>query len=146
MLRYVLRRVLQAIPVFFGTTFIIYFLVFSIPGDPILALFGDRTPNEAVRAQLEAQYNLDQPFLVQYLLYIKGVFSGDFGTTFSGQDVSEVFARAFPVTLQLVFMAVVFEFILSVGIGLVAGLRQGKFFDHSNLMVSLVLNSVPVFV
>lgn len=146
MLRYVLRRLLQAVPVFFGTTLIIYFMVFAVPGDPILALFGNRTPNPAVVAQLHAQYHLDQPFLVQYFLYMKDMFHGNMGTTFSGQPVAEVFARAFPVTLQLVLLAVIMEFVLSVGLGLIAGLRKGKFHDNSSLLVALVFNSVPVFV
>jgi oligopeptide transport system permease protein len=146
MVRYVLRRLLQAIPVFFGTTFIIYFMVFAVPGDPVLALFGNRTPNPAVVEQLRAQYHLDQPFMTQYFLYMKDLFHGDLGTTFSGQSVGEVFARAFPVTLQLVFLAVIIEFVLSVGLGLIAGLRKGKFFDNSSLLVALVSNSVPVFV
>jgi oligopeptide transport system permease protein len=142
----VLRRVLQAIPVFFGTTFIIYALVFLMPGDPILALFGDRTPNPQQLEAIRAQYNLDEPFIVQYLLYMKGVLTGDLGTTFSGRSVNEVFAQAFPVTLQLVAIAVAFEFILAVSIGLLAGLRKGKFFDNSSLVVALIFNSIPVFV
>jgi len=146
MVRYVLRRLLQAIPVFLGTTFIIYFLVFAMPGDPILGLFGDKTPNPAVVEQLREQYHLNQPFVTQYLLYMKNLLTGDLGTTFTGRSVGEEFARAFPVTLQLVFMAVVMEFLFSVITGLVAGLRQGKLFDHSSLLVSLVFNSVPVFV
>ena len=67
---YVLRRILQIIPVFLGTTLIIYFLVFALPGDPILALFGDKTPNPAVLDRLREQYHLDQPFIVQYLSLI----------------------------------------------------------------------------
>jgi oligopeptide transport system permease protein len=145
-LRYVLRRVLQAIPVFFGTTFIIYALVFLMPGDPILALFGDRTPNPQQLEAIRAQYNLDEPFIVQYLLYMKGVLTGDLGTTFSGRSVNEVFAQAFPVTLKLVSIAVAFEFIFAVVIGLIAGLRKGKFFDNSSLVVALIFNSIPVFV
>ncbi len=73
MLRYLLRRLLQAVPVFLGTTFLIYFMVFAMPGNPIVALFGDKTPNPAQVAALEAQYNLDKPFFVQYLLYLKNV-------------------------------------------------------------------------
>jgi oligopeptide transport system permease protein len=145
-LRYVLRRVLQAIPVFFGTTFIIYALVFLMPGDPILALFGDRTPNPQQLEAIRAQYNLDEPFIVQYFLYMEGVLTGDLGTTFSGRSVNEVFAQAFPVTLKLVSIAVAFEFIFAVVIGLIAGLRKGKFFDNSSLVVALIFNSVPVFV
>ncbi|MDN4477640.1 ABC transporter permease [Demequina lignilytica] len=146
MLMYVVRRLLQAIPVFLGTTFLIYFMVFSMPGDPVLALFGDKTPNPAVLEAVRAQYNLDQPFFVQYLLYLKNLLTGNLGVTFSGQEVSEVFARAFPVTLKLVVMAVVIEFLLAVIIGLISGLRKGGIIDNTNLVVALVLSSVPPFV
>ncbi|GIG53600.1 ABC transporter permease [Demequina activiva] len=146
MLRYILRRLLQAIPVFFGTTFLLYFMVFSMPGDPILALFGDRTPNEAVYNSLVEQYNLDEPFIVQYLLYMRDLFTGNLGVTFSGRSVNEVFADAFPVTLMLVTMAVIFEFVLAAVLGLISGLRAGKLSDQFNLVVALVLNSIPAFV
>ncbi|SEJ34893.1 ABC transporter permease [Demequina mangrovi] len=146
MLMYVVRRLLQAIPVFLGTTFLIYFMVFSMPGDPVLALFGDKTPNPAVLEAVRAQYNLDQPFIVQYLLYLKDLLTGNLGTTFSGQEVTEVLKRAFPVTLKLVTMAVVIEFVLAVVIGLVSGLRKGGIIDNANLVIALVLSSVPPFV
>lgn len=146
MLRYLLRRLLQAVPVLLGTTFLIYFMVFAMPGDPILALFGEKTPNPAQVAALQAQYNLDQPFFVQYLLYLKDVFTGDLGTTFSGRDVNDILASAFPVTLKLVIMAVVIEFVLSVSIGLISGLREGGVFDNISVVVALILNSMPVFV
>jgi len=146
LLTYILRRVLQAIPVFFGTTLLIYFMVFAMPGDPITALFGDKTPNPAVLEALRAQYHLDQPFIVQYLLYMKDFFTGNLGETFSGQAVGDVLARSFPVTLKLVIMAVVLEFILSVVLGLISGLRKGKLFDNANLVAALVLSSLPVFV
>ena len=81
MLGYILRRLLQVIPVFFGATLLIYFMVFALPGDPIIALFGDKTPNPAVVAQLRAQYHLDEPFFVQYFYYITGIFQGNLGVT-----------------------------------------------------------------
>ncbi|WP_291380046.1 ABC transporter permease [Demequina sp.] len=146
MLRYILRRLLQAVPVFLGTTFLIYFMVFAMPGNPIVALFGDKTPNPAQVAALEAQYNLDQPFFMQYLLYLKNVFTGDLGTTFSGRDVNTVLADTFPVTLKLVLMAVVLEFFFAVVIGLISGLREGKFFDNASVVLALIFNSLPVFV
>ena len=90
MLRYIGRRVLQMIPVFFGATLLIYALVFLMPGDPVEALGGDRGLTEAARARIEAEYNLDKPFIVQYLLYVKGILTLDFGTTFSGVPVTEV--------------------------------------------------------
>ncbi len=146
MTRYVIRRLLQAIPVFFGTTLLIYFMVFAMPGDPILALFGDRTPNPAVVEALRAQYHLDQPFLTQYLLYMRDVFTWNLGETFSGQSVKDVAARTFPVTLKLVVIAVIAEFALAAVVGLISGMRAGKLIDHFNLVVALVLNSFPIFV
>ncbi len=59
-------RLLQVIPVFLGTTLLVYYMVFALPGDPIAALFGDRQPPQAVIDTLRSQYHLDQPFWVQY--------------------------------------------------------------------------------
>jgi oligopeptide transport system permease protein len=64
--RYIARRLLQAIPVFLGTTFLIFALVFAIPGDPIRALSGDKPISPSVYAELQDRYNLNDPFLVQY--------------------------------------------------------------------------------
>ncbi|KTR86277.1 ABC transporter permease [Leucobacter chromiiresistens] len=146
MLRYILFRLLQVIPVLLGTTFLIYFMVFAMPGDPILAMFGDKTPDPAIIERLREQYNLDQPFFVQYLLYLKGVLVGDFGMSFSGQPVSSILERTFPVTIKLAAMAIVFELLLAVTIGLISGLRKGKFFDNLNLIIGLVFLSIPIFV
>ncbi|QIM17168.1 ABC transporter permease [Leucobacter insecticola] len=146
MLRYILFRILQVIPVLLGTTFLIYFMVFSMPGDPILALFGDKTPSQAVLEEISRQYNLDKPFIVQYFLYLGGIFTGDLGITFSGQQVTDVLARTFPVTIQLALMAIVIELVLAVTIGLISGLRKGKLFDNVSLIIGLVMMSVPIFV
>ncbi len=143
---YILRRILQAIPVFFGTTFLIYFMVFAMPGDPIVALFGDKTPNPALLAQLRTQYNLDQPFIVQYFLYIGGIFRGDFGVSFSGEPVTQILARTFPVTIRLAVLALLFETVIGITVGLYSGLRKGKLFDSSALVISLILISLPIFV
>ena len=146
MVRYVGRRLLQMIPVFIGATLLIYLMVFALPGDPIQALGGDRGLSPAVADQIRAQFNLDQPLLVQYLLFLKGIFTFDLGNSFSGQPIFDVVARAFPVTIKLALMALAFEAILGVGIGFVAGLRKGGIFDASVLLVSLVVIAVPTFV
>ena len=111
MLAYIVRRILQAVPVLIGTTFLIYFMVFAMPGNPLLALFGDKTPNAALLARLEEQYHLNEPFIVQYLYYLGGVVRGDFGISFSGQSVNDILARTFPVTLTLAMMAIVIEIV-----------------------------------
>lgn len=146
MLRYLLFRVLQVIPVLIGTTLLIYFMVFAMPGDPILAMFGDRTPSEHMIAELRAEYHLDEPFFMQYLHYMAGVVQGDFGKSYSGQSVNQILASTFPVTLRLAVIAILIEFTLAIIIGLFSGLKKGKLFDNVNLVIGLLLMSVPIFV
>lgn len=143
---YIVRRLLQAIPVLLGTTFLIYFMVFAMPGDPIVALFGDKTPPPQVIEALRERYHLDQPFIIQYLYFLGGIFRGDLGTSFSGQPVSEILAQTFPVTLRLAVLAIFFEMVAGITVGLISGLRKGGIFDASALVVSLILISLPIFV
>ncbi|WP_125617055.1 ABC transporter permease [Specibacter cremeus] len=146
MVMFALRRVLQLIPVFFGATLLVYFLVFATPGDPIAALSGGKPMAPAVEAALRAQYNLDQPFWIQYGLYLKNLVTLNMGQTFSGQQVSAVIGRAFPVTARLAFMALAFEAVFGIIFGVIAGLRKGKWFDATVLVASLLVIAVPTFV
>ncbi len=100
----------------------------------------------AVEAALRAQYNLDQPFWVQYGLYLKNLVTLNLGQTLSGQDVSAVIARAYPVTARLAIMALTFEAVFGILFGVIAGLRKGKLFDSTVLVASLVVIAVPTFV
>ncbi|ADI67269.1 ABC transporter, permease protein [Mobiluncus curtisii subsp. curtisii ATCC 35241] len=129
-----------------GATLLIYALVFLMPGDPIQALGGDRGLSEAAAAAMRRRYHLDQPFIVQYLLYLKGIFTLDFGLTFSGREVTEVMASAFPVTIKLALMALAFEAIFGIVFGTIAGLKRGGVFDATVLVVSLFVIAVPTFV
>ena len=143
---YVGKRVLQAIPVVLGATLLIYAMLFLRPGDPIAGLFGERQVSDAVRAQLEQQYNLDQPFIVQWLLFLKGALPLDFGTSFTGRPVIDLVAEAFPVTIRLALLALLIETILGIAAGFYAGLRKGKIFDSTMLVVSLLVIAGPIFV
>lgn len=146
MLRYLGRRLLQIIPVFFGATFLIFSLVYLMPGDPVQALGGDRGLSEAAANQIRERYNLDQPLIMQYLLYLKGVVTLDFGMTFSGRPVLDVMAKAFPVTIQLAVMALVFEAVFGILFGVWAGIRRGGIFDSTVLVATLTVIAVPTFV
>ena len=146
MLRYIGRRLLQTIPVFFGATFLIFAMVYLMPGDPVAALGGDRGLSESAAAQIRAQYNLDKPFWMQYLLYLKGVFTLDFGKAFNGQPVIDLIAGAFPVTIRLALYAMAIETILGITLGVIAGVKRGGWFDSTVLVLSLTLISVPTFV
>lgn len=143
---YIVRRILQVIPVLLGTTFLIYFMVFAMPGDPVVALFGDKTPPPQVLEQLRERYNLDKPFIVQYLIFLGNILRGDLGVSFSGQPVVEILAQTFPVTLRLAVISTFFLMVAGISVGLVSGLRKGGIFDSSALVVSLILISLPIFV
>jgi oligopeptide transport system permease protein len=144
--RYVIRRLLEIIPVFFGATFLIFALVFALPGDPLKRLAGEKPLSPAIEAQFAEEYNLDDPLPVQYGKYIGGLFQGDFGQTFNGQKVSDILKDKFPITIRLAMVALVFEGVLGITAGLLAGLRRGSFIDNLVLVSTIVVVSVPVFV
>ncbi|MEU5388923.1 ABC transporter permease [Kitasatospora cineracea] len=144
--RYVLRRVLQMIPVFFGATLLIFLMVYSLPGDPIAAMFGDKAADPAQVANLQHKYYLDQPLWKQYLHYMNNIFHLDFGTSFTGRPVSEIMADAFPVTIRLALVAFFFEIFIGLPLGLIAGLYRGSIADTLVLLLTLIVISIPVFV
>ncbi|MBF0661201.1 ABC transporter permease [Rhodococcus sp. (in: high G+C Gram-positive bacteria)] len=144
--RFITRRLLLTIPVLIGASFLIFAMVYALPGDPIRALAGDRPLAPAVIAQLRAQYNLDDPFFVQYIKYVGGLLQGDFGSDFSGRPVLDTIAQRMPVTMQLTAVAVAFEVLIGITAGVLAALRRNSFFDNLVLVSSTLLVSVPVFV
>ncbi|MEU5048296.1 ABC transporter permease [Streptomyces sp. NPDC021096] len=143
--RYVLRRLLQMIPVFIGSTFLIFFMVYAL-GDPVAALFGDKAPDPATAARIRKDLYLDAPLWKQYLHYMGQILTGNFGTAFNGQDVTELMADAFPVTLRLTLVALLFEIVIGITLGLLSGLRRGRSVDTSVLLVTLIVVSIPTFV
>ncbi|MFD5146428.1 ABC transporter permease [Streptomyces sp. NPDC058401] len=143
--RYVIRRLLQMIPVFIGSTFLIFFMVYAL-GDPVAALFGDKAPDPATAARIRKDLYLDQPLWKQYLHYMGQIFQGDFGTAFNGQKVTELMASAFPVTLRLTIVAIAIEIVVGITLGVISGLKRGKSIDTSVLVLTLVVISVPTFV
>jgi len=144
--RYVIRRLIQAIPVFFGATFLIYAAVFAIPGDPVRALFGERQVAESTLNAIREQYNLNDPLLVQYGKYMLGVFQGDLGRNFRGREVWDIISSAFPVTLRLALTAFTIEVVFGLIAGVLAGLGRGTFIDNLVRVSTIFLVSIPIFV
>jgi ABC-type dipeptide/oligopeptide/nickel transport system permease component len=146
MWRYLVRRLLQMIVVFIGVTLLIYAAVFALPGDPIKALAGDQPMSPSVVQSLRHRYHLDQPFPVQYGIYVVGLLHGDLGQDFNGQNVSDLMAQRWPVTIQLAMTAWVIEIVVGVLLGVLAALRRGRAADYVVLGLTTVLISVPSFV
>lgn len=142
----VARRLVQLVVVFFGVTFVIFAMVYALPGDPIRSLGGDRELPENVIAELTRQHLLDRPLPVQYAHYMAGLFHGDLGTTFQGRPIAELLAHAWPVTVTLALTAWVIEAVLGIALGYLAGLRRGGVWDRAVLWTTVLAISVPVFI
>lgn len=146
MIRYVLRRLLQLIPVFFGTTFLIYVLVWAVPGDPFSGKCGQAACPQAYIAQMTEKFHLDDNLFLQYLKYLGSLFTGDWGETFNGTSVGELIATSYPITLRLAVIAVVIEALIGLTAGVLTGLRGKGFLDNLVLVSTTFLISLPVFV
>ncbi|MEU4217879.1 ABC transporter permease [Actinoplanes sp. NPDC026623] len=146
MFRYIVRRLLQMVLTFFGATFIVYALMFANQDNPLQALVGEKPLTENVRIALTERYHLDEPFLVQYWYYMKGMLQGDFGTSLTGRKISEMMAQAWPVTIRLAIIAMVIAATIAVVAGVISGIRRGSTFDNVTLVITLIILSLPIVV
>lgn len=146
MSRYIVRRILQMIPVLIGTTFIIFCLVFALPGDPTAGRCGERPCPPSYVAAFRAEYNLDKPLLVQYGLYLEKLLHGNLGVDYYGNTVVSELGARYPVTIKLAIIALLVEIVIGILAGAWAGVRRGKFIDYFVLVSSLVVISIPIFV
>ncbi len=144
--RYVLRRLLQLIPVFFGTTFLIYYLVWAVPGDPFAGKCGERPCPASYVNYMTEKFNLDQPVIVQYFTYMKNLLQGDFGQTFGGRQINDLIAAAYPNTIKLALVALTIEAVIGLIAGVLTGLRRNGFLDNLVLVSTLFLIALPIFV
>ena len=143
--KYIVRRLLQMIPVIIGVTFIIFVAVYAL-GDPTVGRCGERACPEGYIAKFRAEHNLDQPLIIQYVLYMGNLVQGDLGTNFFGNSVAEELLARWPVSLKLALMALGFEIIIGITAGVLAGIRRGHFVDSLVTVSTLFVIAIPVFV
>lgn len=144
--KYTLRRLLQMIPVVIGATFLIYAMVFSLPGDPTAGKCGERPCSPEYVAQFKEKYNLNDPLPVQYVKYMGNIVQGDFGESQYGVPVRDELADRFGTTLKLGLVALIFEAVIGIGAGALSALRKSGFLDNLVLISTLFVISIPIFV
>ncbi|MBT2506187.1 ABC transporter permease [Streptomyces sp. ISL-98] len=145
--RYVARRLLQMIPVFIGSTLLVFAMMYALPGDPVRALAGEQTVDPAQIAQMKKDLGLDLPLWHQYVNYLGNLFQGDFGTQIaSGRPVADIISEAFPITIRLALFAFTFTVLVGMSIGIFAGLKADTLRDRGLLVLTLLLISIPSFV
>src|SRR5215212_3692946 len=142
---YTLRRLLVTIPTLLAVITVSYILVHAAPGGPFDS---EKQVSEAVLANLNAKYHLDQPVWKQYLLYLNNVLHGDLGASFRYADwsVNDLVAAALPVSLAIGGLSLLISFILGVGMGIAAALRQNSIADYSVMLVGNLGSVFPSFV
>ena len=146
MTKYIIRRLLQMIPVVLGATFLIYAMVFALPGDPTQNKCGERPCPPAFVAKFRAEHNLNDPLPIQYGKFVVKLAQGDFGTNYNGVEIKDELLKRYPTTARLALVAIMFETVLGIFAGVLAGIRKGKFVDNLVLLSTLVVISIPVFV
>ncbi|HEY3408738.1 MAG TPA: ABC transporter permease [Propionicimonas sp.] len=146
MLKYIIRRVLAAIPVLFGLSIILFAFIHLLPGDPAATILGQHARPELV-AEMRARLGLDLPLWQQYLNYLTALLHGDLGNSFiNNRPVVRDFFVRFPGTVELTLAALIFSVGLGIPLGRFAARRPQSFGDGLVTVVSLVGISIPIFV
>lgn len=145
MLNLILRRLLVAIPTMFVIVCLSFLIIKLAPGGPFDAEV-DLDP--AIRANLEAAYNLDKPLLTQFGLYVNNLLHGNLGRSFVfiDRDVSEIIAQGFPVSARIGLTAILIGLVLGLTLGVIAALRKNTVADYAAMSVAMAGIAVPTFV
>ena len=145
MLRYVLKRLLTAIPTLFVIVTISFFLMRVAPGGPFNQ---ERGLNPVIKANLERLYHLDESLWMQYLRYLGNLLRGDFGPSYTSPDftVAEKFANSLPFSIQLGSVALLWALVLGTVLGIVAALYQNKAADYAVIATATAGSTIPTFV
>lgn len=148
MARYVLRRLLLAIPTLWGVFTIIFILAYLMPGDPVRAVLGEsyRRADPATIQRVRDRLGLDDPWYEQYGRFLGRLVRGDLGTSYVlGQPVIEVIGYRFPRTLQLMAGGMLAALLIGIPAGILAAERQYTWVDHTLMFIALVGVAMPVF-
>ena len=145
MIRYVAMRILQTLPVLFGISVVVFFLVRLIPGDPAVATLGSRATPQLI-ARVRDQLGLDLPIWQQYLNFLSRAVQGDFGISFFYQkDVWSVTIARLPVTLLLMSYSIALAVLIAVPFAFLSAVRRGRLTDHAIRVLFTIGLGMPVF-
>lgn len=147
MKKYIGKRLLQLLPVLLGVTFLSFAMMRAAGSDAITELYGDKgaVAQEIIDAK-RAELGLDQPFLVQYGAWLRGLLTGDMGVSYvSGKKVFDTFVSKLPATLLLTCLSVAATVVISIPLGIWAAVRQDRFVDYFLRFFSFIGNSLPNF-
>lgn len=144
--KYLARRIIETIPVVIGVSILVFMLIHLIPGDPAIAILGDRATPENIEA-LRERLGLNRPLAEQYFIWVGNLLQGDLGNTVRGNIpvINEVRAR-FPATVELALSALFIATLIGVPVGVLSAVRRNSFIDTASMFTALFGVSIPIFV
>jgi ABC-type dipeptide/oligopeptide/nickel transport system permease component len=139
------RRVLGAIPVILGISFLIFLLMHLAPGDPVTLLLGDDATQEEIE-RTRREWGLDQPLLIQYLQFLRRAAVGDFGKSLKyGEPVIKLILERLPATIELALASLLVAVLISIPIGVYSAIKHDSILDHAGMSLALIGVSLPNF-
>ena len=148
MIRYIIKRLLQLIPILIGITFLSFAMMRLAGGDAVTYMYDNAgaSVSQEVIDQTKKEYGLDQPFLVQYAKWFAGMVTGDMGTSYvSKRDVYDTFAEKLPATILLTVSSVLLTMLLAIPLGIISAVKHNKWSDYLIRFLSFIGNSMPNF-
>lgn len=143
MTKFIIRRILVAIPVMFAIALATFLLVQALPGGPFDSV-GQKAMPDHIRDLLERRYGLDQPLYIQFFNYLGNLLQGDLGPMMrSTQDVNDIVAQTFPVSIQLGLLSILLGFIIGIPAGIIAALKHNSTVDSAATLVAVLGVSIP---
>ena len=143
--RYITIRLLQTVPVLFGVSVVVFIIIHSAPGDPIVNMLGIEVTEENV-AELRAAYGLDQPLYIQYFNWLGGILQGDLGQSLTrNRPVSDLIVSRLPATLFLAVSSMVIAVIIAIPAGIISAAYKGSTGDYGVTVGALTGVSIPNF-
>jgi peptide/nickel transport system permease protein len=141
---FIIRRLVLAIPVVLGVLMITFFLSFVV-GDPIALYTSERTPQNRIAA-IRAEHGLDEPIPIQFIIYLRSLFTGDWGYSRTARmPVTDAVASFFPATVELSLAAMVIAILVGIPLGIISATKKDKMVDHVTRIIALAGVSMPIF-
>lgn len=145
MLYFILRRIVQILPVIIGVTLILFILMYVLPEDPAKLILQKGATPEAL-ANLRAKMGIDKPIYVQYWRYIRQLAKGDLGTSYRyRRSVNSILGEHYPYSIKLAFAAIIIEIILGIFTGIISAIKKYSFWDILATISTTLLVCIPVY-
>ena len=146
MYRYIIKRLIAMIPIIIGVSFIIFTILYFIPGDPATNILGPGATEEAIN-QLNEELGYNDPFLVRYVTYIKNALTGDLGKSYSNKlPILGEIAKRIPVSAKLAVGSILISLLIGIPIGVLSAVKQYSLYDKIPTGIALFVASMPAFV